>query len=179
MIRRRLACALLSLALLCPAAGCSAGEEQGEYSLYFAVSRRVASGPALDVESYDPAGCTTQHPEGESCPSPGDLVQALLEGPRQEEHRSPFPRGVTLVGWEWDQEQPGNLRVRLSEQYGGLTDISLTLADYAIVLTLSQLEGVETVEILSEGRAIAYRSHQILSGEEAELPAAGEDGGAT
>ena len=57
----------------------------------------------------------------------------------------------------------------MSEQYGGLTDISLTLADYCIVLTLSQVDGVETVEIISAGYTVSYRSHQQLSGEEAVL----------
>ena len=174
----RLVCAALSLALLWGAAGCAPkeGEAPAEYLLYFAVSRDVASGPALDTEPYDPDSCTAVHPEGESCPSPGDLMQALLAGPQEEGHRSPFPRGVTLSSWGWDEEQPGNLQIRLSEQYGGLTDIALTLADYAIVLTLSQLEGVETVEIASGGRAISYRSHQILSEEEAELPGSGAEG---
>ena len=62
--------------------------------------------------------------------------------------------------------------MRLSEQYGGLTDISLTLADYAIVLTLSQLRGVETVEILCPGHTASYRNHQILSAQEVDLPGA-------
>ena len=160
-------CALMVLALALAAPGCSRGDmEPGEYSLYFAVSRGVASGPALVPEPYYVSG---QGEEGAS-PGPGELLEALLAGPREEGHRSPVPRGVALVGWEWDGERPGNLRVRLSEQYGGLTDISLTLADYAIVLTLSQLEGVETVALSSEGRSTSYRSHQILGADEAELP---------
>ena len=67
--------------------------------------------------------------------------------------------------------------MRLSEQYSGLTDISLTLADYCIVLTLSQLEGVESVEISSEGHTANYRSHPLLTAEEAQLTDAwGMDG---
>ena len=61
------------------------------------------------------------------------------------------------------------LLVSLSEQYGALTDVSLSLADYAIVLTLSQVEGVEAVEISDEGRHISYRSHQLLDAREAVL----------
>ena len=57
----------------------------------------------------------------------------------------------------------------MSEQYGGLTDISLTLADYCIVLTLGQLEGVETVEITSQGHWASYRSHQQMAAGEAVL----------
>ena len=57
----------------------------------------------------------------------------------------------------------------MSERYGELTDISLTLADYAIVLTLTQLESVESVEIISGGYAASYRSHQVLTAAEAML----------
>ena len=164
MSPRRSLCALLALLLLWAAGCASSGGEQPEYVLYFTVSRETANGPALAAEPYVPE-------EGASgAPSPGDLVEALLAGPREEGHRSPFPRGVSLQGWEWDGERPGGLRIYLSEQYGGLTDISLTLADYAIVLTLSQLAGVETVEILSEGHTANYRSHQVLSADEAVLP---------
>jgi hypothetical protein len=72
-------------------------------------------------------------------------------------------------GCSWDGERPGVLVVDLSEQYGALADVSLSLADYSIVLTLSQVEGVESVEILSSGRSISYRSHQTLSAGEAVL----------
>ena len=61
------------------------------------------------------------------------------------------------------------LLVDLSEQYGALADISLSLADYSIVLTLSQAEGVEEVEITAGGRRVNYRSHQLLSAGEAVL----------
>ena len=102
-------------------------------------------------------------------------MEALLAGPQGEELRTPFPREVTLQSWNWDPEMEGNLQIYLSEQYGGLTDISLTLADYSIVLTLAQLEGVESVEIISEGHTANYRSHQILRPEEVLLPAGAEE----
>ena len=59
--------------------------------------------------------------------------------------------------------------VDLSEQYGALTDLSLTLADYCIVLTLSQVEGVEGVEITAGGHSVSYRGHQLLTAGEAVL----------
>ena len=76
---------------------------------------------------------------------------------------------MTLRQWSWSEDQPGVLQVNLSEQYGALTDVSLTLADYAIVLTLSQAEGVEGVEISTEGHSASYRSHQLLTAQEAVL----------
>ena len=175
MKKRFLALALAFL-LAAGAAGCSPSPtaHMPEYVLYFTVNSdgtdpSAAHGSALGWEAYDAAQCTADHPVGESCPSPDDLLEALLAGPTQEGLTSPFPSGVSLRSWSWDESQPGQLNVNLSEQYSGLTDISLTLADYCIVLTLSQLEGVDTVEITSTGYAANYRSHAALKAEEAEL----------
>ena len=151
---------LLAMALLLP--GCSqvGHRQEAEYLLYFAADTQNGHGAALNTQPY----------LGEEEPSPDSLMAALLAGPTQEGLVSPFPRGVTLQRWAWDQEIEGNLCLWLSEQYSGLADISLTLADYCIVLTLSQLEGVESVEIISDGHITNYRSHQILLPQEAVLP---------
>ena len=148
---------LLVFLLLLSACGREPEADKSPYVLYF---RSTADqGPALVSQPY----------EGEEPPAPDDLLTALLSGPTHEGLVTPFPARVTLLRWEWDEETPGHLRVWLSEQYSGLTDISLTLADYCIVLTLSQLEAVESVEILSQGHSINYRSHQIMTAEEALL----------
>ena len=47
-----------------------------------------------------------------------------------------------------------------------MTGLSLTLADYCVVLTLSQLPGVESVELFCSGHTDDYRSHQRLTAEE-------------
>lgn len=168
-MKRRLAL-LLALALLAAGgAGCARGEreqtpEEGAYLLYFPVSGEYAHGPALDAQPY----------EGEEPPGVQALMEALLAGPTQEGLTSPFPRGVTLTAWE--QKEGNVLHITLSEQYSGLADISLTLADYCIVLTLSQLQGVDGVEIQSDGYSVNYRSHQLLRPEEAELRFPGATG---
>lgn len=159
MKNRRLVLLGLLLALLCASCGKTESDSAKLPVLYFAADSQEGHGSALDTEPY----------HGVSSPSPGDLIHALLDGPTQEGLISPFPKGVGLQSWEWDPKQEGNLQVRLSEQYGGLADISLTLADYCIVLTLSQLDGVKSVEISSEGYASNYRSHPILQPEEAAL----------
>ncbi|MDD6746267.1 MAG: GerMN domain-containing protein [Bacteroidales bacterium] len=148
-------------------AGCGgrAPEKQGEYVLYFAAGSGEKHGPALRTENY--TGSLSG--EGGTVPTPAELVRALLAGPAAEDLRSPFPKGITMNRCEFDPDHPGHLKVSLSERYGELTDISLTLADYAIVLTLSQLENVESVEIISGGYAASYRSHQVLTASEAML----------
>ncbi len=147
---------LLMLLFLLPA--CAKNKPEGGYSLYF-LAPPAGRGAALAAQERVLAEDA----------DPGDLLAALLAGPEGEELTSPFPKGVTLQSWAWDEENPGNVVVVLSEQYTGLTDVSLTLADYAIVLTLSQLPQVESVEIQSTGYGAGYRSHEILTAEEAVL----------
>ena len=158
-----------SITLLCFVAAvllwsaCGRAELQGEaeYGLYFLTAANQLHGPALTAQPWP-------FEEGK-VPDPGDLLEALEAGPTQEGLQSPFPRGVTVRGWEWDPEVPGKLRVQMSEAYSGLTDIALTLADYSIVLTLAQLDGVESVEIQTSAYLSNYRSHPVLVPEEAVL----------
>lgn len=154
MKKRRYASVLLAVVLLL--AGCGGGERRTEGPvLWFCTDGE--HGPALAPQPY----------EGETTVEA--MLSALLAGPTGEELRSPFPRGVTVRQCGWDEERPGVLLVDLSEQYGALADISLSLADYSIVLTLSQAEGVEGVEITAGGQKVSYRSHQLLSAGEAVL----------
>ena len=164
-MKQRLLVLLLAI-VIAVGSGCVGKQTQPSYQLYF-LSSSSDHGPALGTEPYvGTAGVLSQETQE---PTPGELIQGLLGGPKTEGLTSPFPKGLTFQWWEWDSEKSGNLRVGLSEQYGGLTDIALTLADYCIVLTLSQLEGVESVEIVSEGHTANYRSHSILRAEEAIL----------
>ena len=151
---------LLALALTLSACAGGAGEEaQGQYMLWFPTDGLLAHGPALEAQPWD----------SQDDPRPRALLEALLAGPTREGLVSPFPRGVTLRQLTWSEERPGVVQVSLSEQYGALADIALTLADYCIVLTLAQVEGVEGVEITAAGYSANYRSHQTLSAGEAVL----------
>ena len=149
----------LLLGLLLLLGSCSTAAEKGGYQLYFASG--LEDGSAILSEPY----------QGEADPGPRELMEALLSGPTEEELNSPFPSGVSLRSWGLEE---GVLVLNLSEQYGGLTDISLTVADYCIVLTMSQLDGVEAVEINVAGQPVSYRNHQILTREEAVLSQPGQ-----
>ena len=153
MNRIRIA-ALAGLLLL--AAGCSAPPEEAEdgYQVYYSALEDRYAQQALASEPYGSA------PPEEPIP---DLVAALLDGPDSPGLTSPFPDGVRLLGWELAD---GVLHLDLSEQYGGLSGVNLTVADACLTLTLCQVEGVDAVYVTVEGREIPYRPVQALTPEE-------------
>lgn len=161
---------LSALLLILCCCSCQSAAPDSAYRLYFPVDSDVQYGSALGTQPFDPESCTSSsHSEEQPCPTPTCLLSTLLAGPTQEGLVTPFSKGVTLKSCTWESDQPGRLLVTLSEQYSGLADISLTLADYCIVLTLSQLEGVESVEIRTLGYSASYRSHTVLTSGEALL----------
>ena len=154
MKRRWFFCCVVLLALVlaaCTAARTS--DDNQALRLYFLSTKE--DGPAIVSQPY--SGTQT---------SPEALLQSLLAGPTEADLRSPFPKGLTLRSCTLEDS---HLVVDFSEQYGGLTDVSLTLADYCVVLTVCQLDGIDSVEITVAGRPLSYRSHQTLTLEDAIL----------
>ena len=142
------------LLLLLVLSGCGTSRNGEGFQLYFQTDPEAAThGAAISSQPYS----------GKGEPGVEELFSALMNGPTQKGLVSPFPQGVTLVSWELSD---GLLTLNLSEQYGGLADISLTLADYCLVLTLSQVEGVDTVQIQSAGHTYHSRSHQTMKADE-------------
>ena len=152
---RRVLCALCLTAAL-TLSGCGPSGGDSGVLLYFCTDAQTHHGPAIQSQPYT----------GPSGPGVEELVNALLAGPTQDGLTSPFPQGLSLQSWELED---GLLTLNFSEQYGGLADISRTLADYCLVLTLSQVEAVDTVQIQSAGHTYHSRSHQTLKAEEALL----------
>ena len=118
------------------------------YALYF-VERDLRSadgGDALRSEerTLEDSGLSTE-----------ELAAALMT----ELLKSPFPKGTALLS----AEQKGTeLRVDLSAAYSTLSGVGLSLADYAITLTLTQLPDVARVRITVAGRELDYRSRQVF-----------------
>ena len=151
-------CLIAALFTLIPL---SASQSSEGYLLYFPADVSHSTGPALRTELLP-------WPDDDIPPSPIQLLETLLDGPQSEDLTSPFPSDV-MVRYILPSTG-GYLSVHLSEHYSGLTNISLTLADYCIVLTLSQVEGVNGVEISSVGQPTGYRSHVRLSPDEVLFP---------
>ena len=157
---RKQICGLLAvLAVLCLLCACRSKEEAPQSEdgvfLYF-VDSQSGTGSILKREVYN----------GSKIPTVRELVTALLAGPGGELLHSPFPVNTSLRSWSL---KDGVLTLDMSEHYGGLSGIDLTLADYCLTLTLCQIERVQQVRILVAGEELSYRAHGILDPSEVVL----------
>ena len=146
--------ALLLALCLFALAGCGGNAKGTEYAVYYC-NQAVGEEAALVAEKR------VLPPDTE--PVEG-LLNLLLSPPQSENLTMAIPSGVTLRKWTLYN---GLLTVDFSSGYGVLSGIDLTLADYSVVLTLTQLEGVEAVMITAEGEMLSFRDHQRLTAEEA------------
>lgn len=161
-----LGCVLALLLSACTPGG-GAGQTQppeGAYGIYFS-----ALGGSHAVAAVD---CEYRQLAPGIAPVPG-LMELLLAGPESTELLSPFPQtGVRMLSWKLED---GQLSLDLSEQYGELSGVDLTVADYCIALTLCQAEGVESVYITVAGEELPFRHSQQLRAEDVILSGAEEE----
>ena len=153
---RSIVALLLSLCLL---AGCamaqSAGEKDGLRLYYPAALDTHRGGDAIDHVTVDwdalPAGDKTAQAE---------TVLALLMGECQEKgFKTPIPTGTTLRSVDM---KGGTAWVDFAGSYGQLSGMALTIADYCVALSLTQLEGVYAVRITVNGQELAYRDSNLF-----------------
>lgn len=156
-MKKRFTAWLVCLAMLLSASACTSGQgpqtAKEDYGLWFAVDEESTRRdlPAIDME----------HRVWDETPTAEQLLRALLEGPRSEHLKTPFPEGVSLRSVFVDKFNR-TAQVDLSEQYGGLAGVDLTIADYCITLTLCQMPEINSVRIRVEGQYISYRDRQQM-----------------
>ncbi len=75
------------------------------------------------------------------------FLDIYLLGPLDRDFRSPYPVGTSLKGFTWED---GAATVLLSDHFGSLSGIDLTLACGCLTLTVMDLTGADTVTITAE-----------------------------
>ncbi|MCI8803722.1 MAG: GerMN domain-containing protein [Oscillibacter sp.] len=157
---RKTALCLALLCLLALPAGCGEREED-PYFLYYreADLSFAAGGGVFQTE-------TVYFTEAESADARAlaeALLTELLKGPFDETLKSPIPAGTALLSLELEGSRA---LVDLSAAYGSLSGVALTLADCAVVMTLTQIPEILSVEITVRGQELAYREQPLLSARE-------------
>ena len=151
--------AFLVLSLLLAACVRSGGTEgENSYTIYYPAAE------LRDVPGEDAiVARTVQLPDADTL-TQEELAQRLLERLLADAPdagvRATMPGGTALLSLS----VLGNwARVDFSRQYARLAGIDLTLADYCVTLTLTQLDGVNAVSITSGGRELPYRETHTLT----------------
>lgn len=161
---RRLICLLLGVALTV-LVGCAYAVHQAtttptedSYTLYYITAdlKAAAGGDAIetetvvldDVQDLKPAEVAEK------------LVRELLSGPRSESLKSPFPSGTQVVSVSL---MGAHATVDMSFPYTMLSGVSLTIADYCITLTLTQLPEISSVSVTVRGQELDYRDSRFFS----------------
>ena len=159
---------VLCAALVCGICGSAMMEsrEDSAYKLYFLEGdlRRSAGGDIYRTEDvWLEDGTPLETAEG--------LMTALLQGPADESLQSPIPAGTRLLSLEL---QGTRAVVDLTMTYAALSGVALTLADYAVALTLTQLPEIVSVQITVRGQELAYREKQVLTARDVRLSPVGD-----
>lgn len=156
MKRKRIMLTALALVLLA-LAGCGVVQKEQEgLRLYYAASLDThRGGDAIDSVTID----WDELPQGDQV-ARAESVLALLMGLCQEKgFQSPIPVGTTLrsvsiIG--------GTACVDFSGSYGQLSGMALTIADYCVALSLTQLDGIYAVRITVNEQELAYRDNDLF-----------------
>lgn len=153
---------LAAVLLLTGLSACGSGtaETSDAFQLWYLAVDQDGS-PSLEGEFYS----------GEE--SVSAVMQALLSGPSAGSGlHSAVPNGTQMLNWN----RTGSLIwVDLSREYGELTGVDLTLADYCITLTLTQLKGVDSVRITVDNEELSERNKQVFRRDDVVLSGAEEE----
>lgn len=149
MKQRILALTLIIALIYVP--GCSNdAEKKNTIEIYFASNADVLSGSAIDSETQTFAELTVPA-----------VMERLLQSPKDTVRLTAFaPEGTELLNWSVTD---GVANLDLSESFGQLTGINLTKAEYCIVLTLTQLNGIDSVFITVDGKTLPGAAVNTLS----------------
>ncbi len=150
---------LALLAALVAFASCAKSAQEDEesgYALYF-LSDLDASGGGDAIAASSVRFTPDETMSTEDCVR--TLMELLLAGPDEAALHSPIPEGTALRSLKVSGRRA---EIDLSAQYARLSGIDLSLADYCITLTLSQLPNVNAVSITANGSELPYRKTQVL-----------------
>lgn len=119
--------------------------------------------PADTVKGSDAMQCSMEplsFPAGTSLEDQATAItERVLTGSSDGLLHSPFPSDTQLVSITVRDRR---VYVDLSGSFARLDGVALTLADYCLTLSLSAIDGIESVTITSSGRMLAQQPRQVF-----------------
>ena len=154
---KRLLAALLTFFALLALTGCGGSSSDGPHLLlyYPAPSGGSPGGDAIVSRSVDWAANSALPTEQQV----RRVVSLLLEDSADGSLESPIPASTRLLAC---QVSAGAAWVDFSSAYGQLSGMELTIADYCVTLSLSQIVGIYSVRITVNGTELIYRDSNIF-----------------
>ena len=154
---KQLLAALLTFFALLALTGCGGSSSDGPHLLlyYPAPSGGSPGGDAIVSRSVDWAANSTLPAEQQV----RRVVSLLLEDSADGSLESPIPASTRLLAC---QVSDGAAWVDFSSAYGQLSGMELTIADYCVTLSLSQIVGIYSVRITVNGTELIYRDSNIF-----------------
>lgn len=147
----------LSLVAVTACAGVSDRKDDTEGTpLYFLASVDSVKGQDVIVCSYEPL----EIPETATLEDQVRIVvDCLLNGSANGVLYSPFPEDTILLSVAVRDRRA---YVDLAGSFSRMDGVALTLADYCLALSLSAVDGIESVTLTANGRALAQQPRQIF-----------------
>lgn len=143
---------VILILLLTSCSGTSVPESKG-YAIYFLSPPSNHTGPAFTPMMYSPQDTDPER-------LPRILITQLLQLSPEWMVSSAFPSGTSLT--EVEVGEDGIAKVYFSIEYRELSGIGRVLADYGVVLTLTQLPEISGVEIYTSGAPYFEEESEIL-----------------
>lgn len=162
-MKKCLLAAILGLLLLLNGCAPIPKDREDILHLFYEVSIQEAGGGDI-IESV-PVDWSA-HKTKDTQQQAEEMLWRLLMGDRQEGLLSPMPAGTMLRGC---RVSGGTVWVDFSSAYGQLSGMELTIADYCVTLSLTQLAGVYAVRITVNGQELPYRDAQQFTAADALL----------
>ena len=158
MRKRLVAAALCAVLLLALSLGRPEVRDGENYDLYFRVTD-LETAPGADA--LCPERLFLEDAEVPDTLALAErLMTELLEGPEDPDLTGAIPADTELLSLELNGS---TATVDLSGRYRVLSGVALSLADYAITLTLTQLPEISAVNITVRGQQLAYRDRQTFT----------------
>lgn len=155
MRKKRMICALLMLVLLLT--GCAKSqEEKWELRLFYPAPEYEAGGDVLHSQAVD----WSQQEGKEAAEQVRQVVSLLLNKDGSMEFPSPLPQGTELLRCS---VSGGIATLDFSAAYRRLSGFDLTVANYCITLSASQIPSVRWIQLLVEGQPLPTRESEYLT----------------